>query len=312
MDSTCLSRPRSALLRIIYWAGLVGLTLGMLSQAAASSLRVIDADAHYPESPLWHDGRLFYVEYSANNIKTWDNHHVQIYWHRDHCGPAAVFAFQDHLLVACTDENALVELDKDAKVVRVIKSDDAGNPLTGPNDFCSDGHGGVYFTDSGLYDIKAPITGTVIHLTPDRKLTLVANTIHYSNGLVVANDGTHLLVAEMLAGRILSFPVEQGGQLGLRTVWARMDDLASRTPNEDAYNGPDGVKLGPDKLYYVAQNGSGRVLVVNDERRTVRTIDVPTPYVTNIGFGTHGEVYISGAFEQWKEPYHGAVYEWTP
>jgi gluconolactonase len=117
----------------------------------------------------------------------------------------------------------------------------------------------------------------------------------------------------MLAGRILSFPVKADGTLGPRTVWARMQDLAPPTPHEDAYNGPDGLKLGPDGNYYIAQNGSGRVLVVNDAKKRVRIITVPTPYVTNVNFGADGTatVYITGVFDPWKAPFPGAVYRWT-
>ncbi|HEY2340849.1 MAG TPA: SMP-30/gluconolactonase/LRE family protein, partial [Steroidobacteraceae bacterium] len=91
-------------------------------------------------------------------------------------------------------------------------------------------------------------------------------------------------------------------------------DLAAPTPNADAYNGPDGLKLGPDGNYYIAQNGSGRVLVVNEDRKLVRTIAVPAPYVTNIGFGPPGSgaFFITAAFEQWKPPFPGVVYRWAP
>jgi len=141
----------------------------------------------------------------------------------------------------------------------------------------------------------------------------VAGLIHYSNGLTVSKDGKSLLVSEMLAGRILSFPIKADGTLGARTVWARLQDLAPPTPREDAYNGPDGFKLSPDGDYYIAQNGSGRVLVVDDARKLVRIITVPTPYVTNIGFGADGAgtVYITGVFDPWKAPFPGAVYRWT-
>jgi len=54
-----------------------------------------------------------------------------------------------------------------------------------------------------------------------------------------------------------------------------MQDLAPPTPHEDAYSGPDGLKLGPDGNYYIAQNGSGRVLVVNDDKKLVRMVTVP-------------------------------------
>src|SRR5438105_14501886 len=131
----------------------------------------------------------------------------------------------------------------------------------GHNDFASDGHGGVYLSASGVYDIKAPITGAVLHMSADGKtLTEVADTIHYSNGLTLDKGQRHLLVAEMLAGRVLSFPI------------------------------------GAD-----------------EDRKLVRTIEVATPYVTNIAFGPNGAdtVFVTGAFEQWKPPYPGAVYRWT-
>ena len=183
------------------------------------------------------------------------------------------------------------------------------------NDFAADGHGGIYFSASGVYDTKAPITGTVLHISADgQQIHELANTIHYSNGLILSHDGKQLLVAEMLAGRILSFPIQADGSFGPRVVWARLQDLAPATPDEDAYNGPDGIKLGSDGNYYIAQNGSGRVLVVSEQKKLVRIISVPTPYVTNVGFGPSGAdtVYITGAFEQWKPPFPGAVYRWKP
>jgi len=151
----------------------------------------------------------------------------------------------------------------------------------------------------------------VLYMTPAGWITVVANTIHYSNGLTVSQDGKTLLVSEDLAGRILAFPINADGTLGPRTVWARLRDLAPPTPHEDVYNGPDGLKLGPDGNYYIAQNGSGRVLVVSPERRLVRLIKVPTPYVTNMNFDGK-TVYITGVFDPWKAPYPGAVYAWTP
>jgi gluconolactonase len=282
---------------------------------ACAGVDVIDPHARYPEGPLWDQGRLLYVEYAGDGIKMWDGKQSKTYWRREHCGASALIHFQsDHILVACYDGNYLVELDAHANEVRTISKDSEGKAFIGPNDFSTDGHGGVYFSASGAYDINAPITGAVLHLSADgQDLREVAGTIHYSNGLTLSRDGQHLLVAEMLAGRILSFPIQTNGTLGPRVVWARLQDLAPPTPHEDAYNGPDGLKLGADGNYYVAQNGSGRVLVVNEEKKLVRTIDVPTPYVTNVGFGPTGAdtLYITGAFEQWKPPFPGVVYRWT-
>jgi gluconolactonase len=292
--------------------GVAGLLMLTTLPALAARLITIDPHARYPEGPLWRQGELFYVEYAASNIKRWDGKRTVVWWHKDHCGANALIPFGPHLLVACYDANTVVELDAAGHEVRTFSADSSGKRFVGPNDFAADGRGGIYFSASGVYDIRAPITGAVLHLSPDGKITEVADTIDYSNGLALAADGQHLLVAEMLAGRVLSFPIEPDHRLGLRTVWARLQELAAPTPHEDAYNGPDGLKLGPDGNYYVAQNGSGRVLVVSPARKLVRIIKVPTPYVTNMAFGPDGSVFVTGAFDQWKAPFPGAVYRWTP
>jgi sugar lactone lactonase YvrE len=244
----------------------------------------------------------------------WDGKRARSYWSGEHCGASGLIAYRhDHILVACYDANQIVELDETGKQIRTLDKDSAGKPFIGPNDFTADGAGGIYVSASGVYDLKAPIGGTILYLSPAGRLVEVATLIHYSNGLALSKDGKSLLVAEMLAGRILSFPVKADGTLGPRSVWARLQDLAAATPHEDAYNGPDGLKLGPDGNYYIAQNGSGRVLVVNGEKTLVRIITVPTPYVTNMNFGAEGAdtLYITGVFDPWKAPFPGAVYRWT-
>jgi gluconolactonase len=276
---------------------------------------LIDATAAYPEGPMWRDGKLLYVEYAGPGIKMWDGKRAKSYWSSEHCGASGLIAYgHNHILVACYDANRIVELDDAGKQIRALDRDSSGKPFVGPNDFTADGAGGIYVSASGVYDLKAPISGTILYLSPAKgTLVEVANLIHYSNGLALSKDGKNLLVSEMLAGRILSFPVQRDGTLGQRTVWARLQDLAAPTPREDAYNGPDGLKLGPDGNYYIAQNGSGRVLVVNDDKKLVRIITVPTPYVTNVNFGADGAdtVYITGVFDPWKAPFPGAVYRWT-
>jgi gluconolactonase len=299
-------------LLLALWSMLSTVTLIGVSRAHTV---LVDAAAAYPEGPLWRDGKLLYVEYAGAGIKMWDGKQTKPYWSREHCGASGLITYRrNHILVACYDANEIVELDETGKQIRAIDKDSAGKPLVGPNDFTADGTGGIYITASGVYDLKAPISGTILYLAPAKgTLVEVANLIHYSNGLALSKDGKSLLVAEMLAGRILSFPVKADGTLGPRTVWARMQDLAPPTPHEDAYNGPDGFKLGPDGNYYIAQNGSGRVLVVGDDKKLVRIITVPTPYVTNMNFGADGAatVYITGVFDPWKAPFPGAVYRWT-
>jgi gluconolactonase len=287
--------------------------VGIIAGARAGTV-LLDAAA-YPESPLWRNGKLLYVEYAGPGVKMWDGKRATDFWQGAHCGASGLIDYPNgHILVACYDANTIVELDQGGRQIRAIDRDSSGKPFVGPNDFTADKGGGIYVSASGVYDLQAPISGTILYLSAGGSLVEVANLIHYSNGLTLSKDGKRLLVAEMLAGRILSFPVKADGTLGPRSVWARLRDLAPPTTHEDAFNGPDGLKLGPDGNYYIAQNGSGRVLVVSESRKLVRTITVPTPYVTNVNFGANGAntLYITGVFDPWKAPFPGAVYRWTP
>ncbi|HEY6926821.1 MAG TPA: SMP-30/gluconolactonase/LRE family protein [Steroidobacteraceae bacterium] len=284
------------------------------AHASTGRITVVDGDAHYPEGPLWRGQELLYVEYSTSNIKSSSGTHSRILWHADGCGPSGLISRGNDLLVACYDGNYLAEIDAAGREVQTLRTDSGGQQFIGPNDFAADDEGGFYFSASGAYDIKAPITGAVLYLAADGKtITRVATLLHYPNGLTLTRDRHHLLVAEMLAARVLSFPIEQTGTLGPRTVWVRLQDLAPPTAHEDAYNGPDGLKLGLDGHYYIAQNGSARLLVVDEDRKLVRTITVPTPYVTNVAFDPNQPdiVFVTGAFEQWQPPYAGAIYRWT-
>jgi sugar lactone lactonase YvrE len=210
-------------------ARIVAAALIVTFAAARAGVVTIDPKAIYPEGPLWQNGKLRYVEYGGPGIKSWDGHAVSIFWSGDHCGPSGLIGHgEGHLLVACYDANTLVEVDAEGHTFRTIKMDSAGKPFIGPNDFAADAKGGLYFSASGVYDVSAPITGAVLYMTAAGWITEVANTIHYSNGLAVAQDGRTLLVSEDLAGRILAFPIHADGTLGPRTVWAA--SVTSRRP----------------------------------------------------------------------------------
>jgi hypothetical protein len=74
------------------------LVLCLFSGACCAGVEVIDSQASYPEGPLWDQGRLLYVEYAANNIKSWDGRQVKVFWHRDKCGNNALIHFRgDHI-----------------------------------------------------------------------------------------------------------------------------------------------------------------------------------------------------------------------
>ena len=50
-------------------------------------------------------------------------------------------------------------------------------------------------------------------------------------------------------------------------------------------------------------------MVGSEDRKLVRMIEVPAPYVIHMAFGPYGAhtVFVTGAFDQFKPPFPGAV-----
>lgn len=283
-----------------------------LAPAAAlgQEVTVINPDSFFPEGPLWHDGQLYYVEYSANTVMLWDGQTNTQVWKQDGCGPSAVVAVTaETFAVTCYDAGTVELITPAGEPVESIAADVDGNPLSGPNDAVADVAGGLYFSASGIWDAAAPITGRVLYRRPAGTTIEVANDIHYANGLALSPDGHTLYVSEMAAQRVLRFDVNDDGTLGDRYLFARLSDLAPDLDNFDIYMGPDGLKTDAVGNVYIAQFEGGRILMADPAGLPMGIIAVPAPYVTNLTFGDSEQVlYVTAATDAWTAPYPGQVY----
>src|SRR5690348_15003106 len=43
-----------------------------LTPCRAAQIDVLNNDVHFAEGPVWHDGKLYYVEYDRNTVTVWD------------------------------------------------------------------------------------------------------------------------------------------------------------------------------------------------------------------------------------------------
>jgi gluconolactonase len=287
------------------------LLLALSTGVAAGEVEVIVPEASFPEGPLWHDGQLYYVEYGADTVMTWDGKENAQVWRQEGCGPSAVVEADDgNFLVTCYDANTLVKITPAGETLRTLSEDQEGQPFVGPNDAVVDAGGGVYFSASGVWDVAAPISGKIFYIAPDGRVFEVADDIHYSNGLALSPDGRTLYASEMGAQRVLRFEVNADGTLGKRYLFVRLGDLAADPQGVDIYMGPDGLKTDGAGNLYIAQFEGGRVLVASSAGELVRTLTVPAPFVTNLTFGeTEDTVFVTAATDAWSEPYPGQVYK---
>src|ERR1700687_4047083 len=132
-----------------YLFGLI-FALGLSAGVRADGLQVVNDDAHFPEGPVWHHGKLYYVEYDRNTVTVWDGAKNTVFWSQKGCGPSAVApTASGDLVTTCYDSGTIGRMSADGKNLPAYTHDKDGNPFVGPNDFAPDGHGGIYFTASG-------------------------------------------------------------------------------------------------------------------------------------------------------------------
>lgn len=286
--------------------------LSLAAYAHADGVRVINDDVHFAEGPVWHQGKLYYVEYDRNSVDTWDGQRNSIFWMQKGCGPSAVIpAAHGEFLVTCYDSNRIGRIAADGKDLPPYTHDKDGNALIGPNDFAPDHHGGIYFTCSGT----APgptIDGKVFYLAADGAISQRAVNVHSANGIAVSNDGKVLYVIETEVHRLIQFRIEPDGALSDRRVFLNLDDLTRNVTH--LY--PDGVKISSKGEIYIGQNPrdpqaplAGTIFVVNAAGELLRSLKLPSPGVPNFAFSPdEGTLYVASVDQLDKSPYQGKIY----
>ena len=279
------------------------LLLGLLS--------VLNQDAHFPEGPLWHDGKLYYVEYDRNTVTVWDGKSNRVFSTLKGCGPSAVIRTpRGEFLTTCYDSGTIGRLSADGKPLPAWDHDNQGRKFVGPNDFALDHDGGIYFTCSGEPGKSG--NSNVFYIAADGTISLAAPDMHNANGIALSLDGRTLYVIETDENRLLRFEVHGAGKLSGRQLFLNMDELTHRV----GHIYPDGVKIDSHGLLYIGQNPkepkaplAGTIFVVNSDGKLLRTLKLPSPGVPNLTFSPDEKtLYVTAIDQLDKPPYHGKVY----
>jgi sugar lactone lactonase YvrE len=284
----------------------LALFLALVGGAARAEPAVVASGA-YPEGLMWHDGRIYFTEMGADRVSIIENGGTREFWHMAGCGPTQIAPFGPAgFVVDCHLGRAMVEVSASGVTGRKFSINRDGLPLQNPNAAVSDGQGGVYFTDAGIFDRQAPATGRVYHLSASGAMTEVIKSIRYANGVNFDPGNRTLYLSEHLARRVLALTLDRSHRVTARKVL--IDFAQSDATRQFTYSlaGPDGIALRPG-LLAVAEYGEGRVHIFDRDGRHRNTLKVSMPFVDTVIWDGGGNLYAGGAFQNTRPPYEGAV-----
>ncbi len=185
-----------------------------------TELRTLVTGLVVGESPRWHDGRLWYANWGAQEIRTVDD-----------SGSGEVIARAPKPAGYCIDwlpDGALIVTGEDSLLRRAADGSftthaDLSALGKGWNEVTVDGRGNLYVNSVGFrFGQEDFRPGTIAVVRPDGTATQVADNIAFPNGMVITPDNSTLVIAESWANKLSAFDIESDGTLSNRRVWAEV------------------------------------------------------------------------------------------
>jgi sugar lactone lactonase YvrE len=285
----------------------LGLVLALTLFGPAAAEPVTVASGAYPEGLMWHGGRPYFAEMGADRVSIVEESGTREFWRMPGCGPTQIVPVgPSGFIVDCHLGRAMVEVSASGATGRRFATAPNGERLQDPNAAASDGQGGVYFSDAGVFDLFAPATGRVYHLSAMGVMTELASQFRYANGVNFDPSSRTLYVSEHLARRVLALTLDARHRVITRRVLVDFSQLAATRSYSYPLAGPDGIALRPG-LIAVAEYGEGRVHIFDREGAYRRTLKVPMPFVDTVIWDDAGNLFAGGAFQNRQPPFEGPV-----
>ena len=228
-----------------------------------SELHTLLTGLMFGESPRWHDGRLWFSDFGAQEVVAVDLEGKKEVIARISGTPMGLGFLPDgRLLIVSMRDGLLLRREQDGRIVTHANlSSLSRSPW---NDMVVDGRGNAYIGNMG-FDFPAGefAPGVLALVTPDGEVRQVADGFAFANGMVVTPDNKTLILAESYAHRLTAFDIDASGNLSNRRVWA---DLGG--------DSPDGICLDAEHAVWYADVGTRRCVRVRQGGEVLQTIDL--------------------------------------
>ncbi|MFL5806225.1 MAG: SMP-30/gluconolactonase/LRE family protein [Roseiflexaceae bacterium] len=219
----------------------------------------------FGESPRWHDDRLWFSDWGAQEVIAVDRKGKSDVMTRVNFPsfPMCIDFLPDgRLLVVAARDRLLLRMEPDGSLV--THADLTSLSDHGYNDIVVDGRGNVYINDVGFdFPGGAFAPGTIILVALDGSARQVADGVAFPNGMAVTPDNATLIVAESYGKRLTAFDIAADGGLSNRRVWADLGDGA-----------PDGICLDAENAIWYGDVPNKRCVRVREGGEVVQTIDL--------------------------------------
>src|SRR6266536_4050235 len=188
---------------------------------SASDVRILMTGLAFGESPRWHEGRLWFSNWGAQEVVAVDaDGNSEVVARVPTTIPFSIdWLPGGPMLIVSGPEGLLLRMEPDGSLVTHADLTDVSTK--GWNEIVIDGRGNAYVNGGG-FDLRAGeqfAPGIVALLTPDESARQVADGIAFPNGMAVTPDNSTLIVAESYAKRLTAFDIAGDGSLSNRSVW---------------------------------------------------------------------------------------------
>jgi sugar lactone lactonase YvrE len=216
------------------------------------------------ESPRWHDNRLWFSDWGAQEIVALDPEGQSEAIVRGVSAlPFSIDWLPDGRLLILSGPNGhLLRQEPDGSLEThadlTSLSDHAWNEIV------VDGRGNAYVNNIG-FDFPGGefATGIIALVTPDGSARHVADGVAFPNGMAVTPDNATLILAESYGNRLTAFDIAADGSLSNRRVWA---DLVGGFP--------DGICLDAENAIWYADVPNKHCVRVREGGEVLQTISL--------------------------------------